>query len=205
MRKVIPILCLVLAFSHGAFASITITSSQMQVEAKGMLIPSLLITGNTPWNFTSQNYLGINSVDEISVTLTLLDGDTGMGEFDAGELMLELNDLNTGLALDGFANNATMVNYTVSGANHAVGLLSLLQQDGLLLGRVLDLSPNDNYIKIRGGYMATLSLTDHELTVVPQSSDSVSVVPVPSAVLLSSFGVVATGWLKRKRQLGFRG
>jgi hypothetical protein len=205
MRKVIPILCLVLAFSHGAFASITITSSQMQVEAKGMLVPSFLITGNTPWDFTSQNYLGINSVDEISVTLTLLDGDTDMGEFDAGELMLELDDLNTGLALDGFANNATMVNYTVSGANHAVGLLSSLQQDGLLLGRVLDLSPNDNYIKIRGGYMATLSLTDHELIVVPQFSDSVSVVPVPSAVLLSSFGVVATGWLKRKRQLGFRG
>jgi hypothetical protein len=205
MRKVIPILCLVLAFSHGAFASITITSSQMQVEAKGMLNPSLLITGNTAWNFSSQNYLGINSVDEISVTLTLFDGDTGMGEFDAGELMLELDNLNTGLALDGFAHNATMANYTVSGANHAVGLLSLLRQDGLLLGRVLDLSPNDNYIKIRGGYMATLSLTDHELIVVPQSGDSVSVVPVPSAVLLSSFGVVATGWLKRKRQLAFRG
>ncbi|MCP4453090.1 MAG: PEP-CTERM sorting domain-containing protein [Planctomycetes bacterium] len=195
MRRIILTSCLALSFAHGAFASITITSSQMQVESKGMLNSSLLITGNMPWDFTGQAYLGLNSIDEIAVTLTLLDADTGAGEFDEGELMLELDGLNTGLALDGFADDVTMISYSVSGDNQADGLLNLLQQDGLLLGRVLDLSPNDNYIKIRGDYLATLSLTDHERFAV-----SVVEVPAPSALLLSSFGAVAASWLKRKRQ-----
>jgi hypothetical protein len=204
MRKVILIFCFVLIFSPGAFASITITSSQMQVESKGMLNSSLPITGNTPWDFTGHGYLYLNSIDEISVTLTLLDGDTGPGEFDEGQLMLELDGLNTGLALNGFANDVTMINYSVSGDNHAGGLLNSLQQDGLLLGRVLDLSPDDNYVKIRGGYLATLSLTDHEFVTGPPFDEvTVIPVPVPGAVMLSSFGVIAAGWLKRKRQFGF--
>ncbi len=202
VRKTILTMCFVLVFCHGAFASITITAFQMQVESKGMLDPSSLITGNTPWDFTGQAYLSLNSIDEISVTLTVLDGDTDIGEFDEDELVLELDGLNTGLALNGFASDASATDHLVSGDNQAGGLLDLLQQDGLLLGRILDLSPNDNYVKIRGDYLATLSLTDHDLS-GPQQGGGGIPVPVPGAVMLSSFGVVAAGWLKRKRQLGF--
>jgi len=190
MRTILPTICFLMIFAQSAFASITVTSTQLQVESSGMVNPGLSITGLTPWDFTAQNILGLSSIDEISVTLTLLDGDTGISEFDEGELVLELDGLNTGLALNGFANNVTMFNYTVSGANQSTGLLNALHQDGTLLGRILDLSPNDNYVKVRGGYMASLTLTDHGSVAVP----------APSAVLLSGLGVIVAGWFKHKKQ-----
>jgi len=193
MRAKLLLICFAMIFTQSAFASITVTSVQSQVESSGMVNPGLLITGLTPWDFTGQNIQGLSSIDEISITLTLLDGDTGISEYDEGELVLELDGLNTGLALNGFASNMTMINYTVTGANQSTGLLNALQQDGTLLGRILDLSPNDNYIKVRGGYFTTLTLIDHEPVVVP----------TPGAVLLSGLGVVVTGWFKHKRL--FRG
>jgi hypothetical protein len=160
-----------------------------------MINPSMLITDATPWDFTSQSYLSLTNIDEISVTLKLLDGDTDTGEYDEGELMLRLDGLNTGVALNGFTSDDVppyiAVTHTVTGTNLAAGLLAALQIDGYLLGSILDLSPNDNYLKVIGGYGATLSLTDHEA----------SVVPVPSALLLGSLGVAATAGLKRRRLL----
>jgi hypothetical protein len=193
MKRAWFILLLVLISTQSIFASITITSSQVQVEASGMINPSMLITGATPWDFHSQSYGSLTGIDEISVTLTLLDGDTAaplVDVNDIGELMLQLDGLNTGLALNGFPPDVT-VTHTVTGPNQAAGLLAALQIDGFLLGSVLDLSPNDNYVKVVGGYGATLSLTDYEA----------SVVPVPSALLLGSLGVAATAGLKRKRLL----
>lgn len=189
MRKKVFAICFVLLTAQSVFAALTVTSSQVQIETSGLVNPSMLITGQTPWDFSGQNYMALNSIDEISVTLTLLDGDTALSDFDWSEIVLDLDGLDTGLALNGFAGDQTMVDYTVTGTNQAAGLLNALQSDGLLLGRLLDLSPNDNYIKVRGGYMATLSLTDHEPATVP----------VPGSVLLSSLGVLTAGWLKRKR------
>lgn len=167
-----------------------------------MINPSMLITGATPWDFTSTSYLSLNSIDEISVTLSLLDGDTATPPVDIddrGQLMLELDGLNTGLALDGFANDV-ITTHTVTGANLNANVLNALQIDGYLLGSILDLTPNDNYVRVVDGeiypegplYSATLTLTDHEL----------SVVPVPSAILLGGLGVAVTTRLKRKRLLG---
>jgi len=183
-------LFLVLISAQGVLASISITSTQMQIETSGMVNDTMLITGATPWDFTSEDYLGLTGIDEISVTLTLLDGDTDTGEYDEGQLMLELDDLDTGVALNGFTGALT-ITHTVTGANLNAGLLAALQVDGYLLGRILDLSPNDNYVKVRAGYDATLTLTDYEPTVVP----------VPGAFLLGSLGVAATAALKRRRLL----
>jgi hypothetical protein len=190
MKRALLTSLLVLVSTQSAFASITITSSQFQVETSDMVNPSMLITGGTPWDFTGENYMALGSIDEISVTLQLLDGDTDTGDYDIGQLVLELDGLDTGLVLDGFTNDL-VVTHTVSGANQAAGLLSALQLDGFLLGSILDLSPNDNYVKVMSGYSATLSLTDNDLAVVP----------VPSAILLGSLGVAATAALKRRRLL----
>ena len=155
-----------------------------------MVNPTLAITGAFPWDFTSQSYMSLTGIDEISVTLTLLDGDTDTGEFDVGQLVLELDDLNTGVVLDGF-NHAFEITQTVTGTNQAAGLLAALQTDGLLFGNILDLSPDDNYVKVLDGYTATLSLTDNDPAVVP----------VPSAMLLCSLGVAVTSRLSRRRLL----
>jgi hypothetical protein len=192
MRRLVFSICVACVCAQSALATITVTSSQAQVLTDGMINPSMLITGATPWDFTSTSYLSLTSIDEISVTLTLFEGDTGAGinDFDQGQLMLQLDGLNTGLALDGFDNDLT-VTHTVTGPNLHAGILSALQIDGYLLGSILDLSPNDNYVKVRDGYYATLTLTDHEA----------SVVPVPGAMLLAGLGVAGAGWLKRKRYI----
>jgi hypothetical protein len=190
MNRVLIALLIALVSTQAAMAATTITSSQFQVETSGMVDPNMLITGSTPWDFTGENYLSLTSIDEISVTLQLLDGDTDTGDYDISQLVLELDGFNTSLVLDGFTNDL-VVTHTVSGANQAAGLLSALQVDGYLLGSILDLSPNDNYVKVMTGYSATLSLTDHE----------VAVVPAPGALLLSSLGVAATAALNRRRLL----
>lgn len=190
MKRVLFTLVLVLVSTQSIFAAVTITSSRAQIEASGMVNPTLAITGAFPWDFTSQSYMSLTGIDEISVTLTLLDGDTDTGEFDVGQLVLELDDLNTGVVLDGF-NHAFEITQTVTGTNQAAGLLAALQTDGLLFGNILDLSPDDNYVKVLDGYTATLSLTDNDPAVVP----------VPSAMLLCSLGVAVTSRLSRRRLL----
>jgi len=190
MKRAMFTLFLGLISAQGIFASTSITSTQMQVGTSGIIDPLMLITGTTPWDFRSQNYDTLTSIDEISVTLTLLDGDTDTGEYDEGKLILGLDGLNTGLALNGFPSDLTLT-HTVTGANQAAGLLAALQVDGYLLGSIWDLSPDDNYVKVRAEYDATLTLTDYEATVVP----------VPGALLLGSLGVAATAALKRRRLL----
>lgn len=153
-----------------------------------MVNPTREITGTSPWDFSGTSYLSLTGIDEISVTLRLQDGDTDFGDYDIGELMLELDGLNTGVALDGFTTDL-VITKTVTGTNQAAGLLAALQTDGLLLGKILDLSPNDNWVYVLPEFTATLSLTDNDL----------SVVPVPGAFLLSSLGAGAAAALKRRR------
>lgn len=190
MKRALFTLLLVLLAAQSTFASISITSSQMQIGASGMVNPVMLITGATPWDFTSENYLALTGIDEISITLTMLDGDTESGGYDEGQLILVLDGLNTGLALNGFTSDLT-ITHTVTGANLNAGLLAALQVDGYLLGSIGDFSPNDNYIKLPAEFEATLTLTDHGPTVVP----------VPGAFLLGGLGVAATAALKRRRLL----
>src|SRR5438045_3271819 len=66
--------------------------------------PYQLTDPATPYDFTAQPYATLTSIDSISVTLGVNDGDTGVGEFDRDDLTLGLDGINTGLKLNDFLN-----------------------------------------------------------------------------------------------------
>src|SRR5690348_7819428 len=68
--------------------------------------PSYPLTG-APYDFTGQTN-GLNnvtSIDSLTVTLTANDGDTGPGDYDVNSLTLGLDNIDTGLKLNGLLNN----------------------------------------------------------------------------------------------------
>src|SRR6266704_223422 len=88
-------------------AQITLSSS---VDQSGQIVPqtggSYPLTGaGNPYDYTAQNYAALTSIDAITVTMTINDGDSGPGEFDFNDLTLGLDGIDTGLKLNSFLNN----------------------------------------------------------------------------------------------------
>lgn len=110
--------------------------------------PTALTTATAPYNYTGNGgYRILSSIDSISVTLTMEDGDTALGNTDYNNLFLGLDGINTGIALNGFANNRTLTQtITTNQVSQATAnsLLTALKADGRLSGTVIDSDPNDN-------------------------------------------------------------
>ena len=98
-----------LASASGAFPTQVIIDSL--VDQSGFNGPqnasSYPLTG-TPYDFTGQTNGYITSIDSITVTLTVEDGDTAPAEFDFGNLTLGLDGIDTGLHLNGFPGSNTL-------------------------------------------------------------------------------------------------
>ena len=101
----------------------------------------------TPYDFTGQTYqsygLYVSSIEWITVTLTIEDGDSGQGEFDFGNLTLGLDGIDTGLHLDGFAGS-NIQTLTIQSLNPTLQYaLATALQDDQLNGSVLDSTPGN--------------------------------------------------------------
>ena len=159
----------------------------MQSDLDGIINPSINITGAAPWDFTGQDYHLLASIDEITIVLTFLDGDTEAGGYDENQLVLGLDGHNTGLLLNGFTNDL-YVTQLITGVNGSPEVLADLQADGQLVGSIIDLSPNDNYINLNA-YTTTLVL----------KGQTVPTVPVPGAVVLGCLGIAILSTFRKYR------
>ena len=65
----------------------------------------LAVVNEPGFNFAGQDYRSLRSVDRVSITLTLLDGDSAVGDRDFGKLTLMLEGVNTGILLNGFRDS----------------------------------------------------------------------------------------------------
>jgi len=77
------------------------------------------------------------SIDSISITLTIFDGNTGPGEADENNLTLQLDGINTGIALNGFLG-AQEITLTITGTPLNAAAILAAFQDGVLNARIVD-------------------------------------------------------------------
>jgi hypothetical protein len=136
--------------------SSTVTQSGVPLVG-GNAAGARITAATNPYSFS--NTRRIASIKQVTIRATINDGDTGLGEFDENDLFLELDNINTGIALNGFRNNQTDTR-TISGIpNQKSALKAALKQDGQLGARIIDADPvDDNGVGIPDNFETTLRI-----------------------------------------------
>jgi hypothetical protein len=150
------------------------------------------LTVPTGYDYAGQDYASLTSIDKLTITLTVNDGDSAQGEYDFNNLTLGLDGLNTGLVLNGFPNNSVLT-LDIEGPNNAAALLAALKADGRLVGTVIDAdadgqTPVQDFI----GFPADIQTT---LVIEGQGG---GVIPLPAAALMGPLGAGLVGWYSRR-------
>jgi hypothetical protein len=118
-----------------------------------------ITAANDPYSFSNTGRIA--SLKQVTIKATILEGDTGSGEFDENDLFLELDNINTGIALNGFRTGQTDTR-TISGVpNQGRALKAALKKDGKLAARIIDADPNDqggNGVGIPANFETTLRI-----------------------------------------------
>lgn len=194
LLKPVGIIALLVLPAISYAGPMTISSTTNQSGYFDYTGASTPLTGN-PYNYAGQNYGALGSIDSITVSLTLNDGDTGPGDFDLGNLTLALDGIDTGLKLDGFTDDAKDPNQPITLSftgtpNNAGAILAALQADGQLVGSINDATPGDNILNVTGSANTTLDITGQQ-------------VPEPATFVLFGVGILGVaGWSLRKRFAG---
>jgi hypothetical protein len=195
----------------GFAASAATVNGSSTVAQSGFLgpqsSPSYPLTGaGTPYDFTGQTN-GLNnvtSIDSLTVTLTANDGDTGPGDYDFNSLTLGLDNIDTGLKLNGLLNN-NLVTVTLTQLSPALqaALIAALQ-DGQLVGSVLDATPGNatppgdliGFPSAQGNITTTLDLVLSGPNLQPPGGGNP--VPLPMAAMIAPLGAGVAGIYARK-------
>jgi hypothetical protein len=118
-----------------------------------------ITAANDPYSFSNTGRIA--SLKQVTIKATILEGDTGSGQFDGNDLLLELDNINTGIALNGFRTGETDTR-TISGVpNQGRALKAALKKDGKLAARIIDADPNDqggNGVGIPANFETTLRI-----------------------------------------------
>ena len=192
--------------SAASAATINVTST---VSQAGILVPQTggayqLTDPATPYDFSGQanSFANVNTIDSLTVTVTsILDGDTGPGDFDENNLHLGLDGIDTGLALNGLGNNA-IVTLTATQLTPALqaALIAALA-DGKLVGTIIDTDADVVAGDVIGipALDTTLELTlTGRLLDVPGNGGGGNPVPLPAAVLIAPLGAGLAGIYSRR-------
>jgi hypothetical protein len=118
-----------------------------------------ITAANDPYSFSNTGRIA--SIKQVTIKATILEGDTGSGQFDENDLLLELDNINTGIALNGFRTGETDTR-TISGVpNQGRALKAALKKDGKLAARIIDADPADqggNGVGIPANFETTLRI-----------------------------------------------
>ena len=108
--------------------------------------------------FAFENVGRLRELTRVEITLTLVDGDTGPGGDDEGDLVLALDGIDTGIALNGFRNNRTDT-VTINAAPQSAGaIVRALQADGKLVATIVNRGHPANNLTVPSSFQATLTL-----------------------------------------------
>lgn len=140
----------------------------------------------------------LQTITGISVSMTIQDGDTGVGELDFNKLTLGLDSVDTGLKLNGFGKGKEP-SLTLSwhagdpgwpSQQKLAQILTDLNQDHQLVASILDATPGDNVVNLYSAFDTQVCLTG-----IPPGP-----APVPEPTTLAVWGMLlatAVGWKRR--------
>jgi hypothetical protein len=201
----------VLAGVTSLAASAATINTSSTVSQAGIVVDQLggpyqLTDLATPYDFTGQvnSFANVTSIDSITVTVTsILDGDSGPGDFDENELHLGLDGIDTGLVLNGLGNNA-IVTLTLSQLNPALqaALIGALA-DGKYIGTIIDADadvvPGDIIGIPALDTTLELSLSGANLAAPGgPGGGGGGAVPLPAAALVAPLGAALAGIYSRR-------
>ena len=145
----------------------------------------------------------LTTIDRITVTITMSDGDSAgtdpkdaSDEFDFNDLTLGLDGIDTGLRLNGFPNKAiftadlTQVNPATSAA-----LIAALA-DGVLVGSVIDADADPAVTPLTPDFIGFPGT--QETTLVLEGQAPGGVIPLPAAALMGPLGAGLVGYYSRR-------
>lgn len=109
--------------------------------------------------FAFQQVNRIRKIEKLSITVTLDDAETEPGDNDVNQLILALDGIDTGIALNGFRSGGEPETNTISGvpANRRQ-ILAALKADGHLAATIIDRDPGDNGVSVPATFQAQLKI-----------------------------------------------
>ena len=146
------------------------------------------------YDFTSTSYLALTSINSMTLNLTLFDGDTGASDPYVGLLKLYLDNIDTGLLLNGFLGNANTTQTLTFAPLNTISILAALQVDGILQVQAFEnnfLGPGNVN---RVGAPAVAGALD--------ITGNTDVVPEPSSLTLLGTGLLAACSFVYRRRNG---
>lgn len=116
------------------------------------------------FDFTGQNYLGVDAINSLSISLRFFNLDTAVGFIDRDNISLTLDGYDTGIFLNDYGNAFTTRSFNTPIANSNL-ILAALQSDGFLtIGMYDRTSSPSNVFGFSGG---TATLTFNPPVVIP--------------------------------------
>jgi hypothetical protein len=153
------------------------------------------LTVDTGYDFAGQDYASLTSIDKLTITLSINDADSDVGDFDFDNLTLGLDGIDTGLKLNGFPATGILT-LNIEGPTGAAGLLARLQEDGKLVGSVID-ADSDGFSQANPlefiGFPA-----DIQTTLVIEGQGGGAPIPLPAAALMAPLGAGLFGMASRR-------
>jgi hypothetical protein len=186
-------LAMIAGAGSASAAQITLNSSVVaQSGHADLTLANTPLTGAAPYGFAGLDYASLVSIDSITVTLSMGDGDTAPGQIDFDNLTLALDGIDTGLKLNDFpANSVFSQTLTRDNPDNASAILAALQLDGELVGSIIDSDPGDNSISLS-------FLVDTSLDITGTIDGGPGVIPLPAAALMAPLGAGLVGMFSRR-------
>ena len=201
---------MLVAAGSAAADPLTLTSEVPASGFNGGTVAAIPLTSNgdnqspvTPWDYTGQNYVDLESIQSVSVSFIINSASTDQGGENFDEWTLGLDGIDTGLKLNGIpfsGPGGASVNATIEGAiQNADQIIAALKADGKLIGTILDSQPGDDFISL-GSFGNPIGPTELVINgdsgVEPNPDpdpDPSPVIPLPAAVFVFPLGAVVAG------------